>query len=181
MKNLLLILILVFAVSAFDCDKSNASVQTTPKGARIESDSPVDADRLSVIDQALTEVFSDAAHLGYTERLTHGAYTIFVNRNCQPRNGVMVWLGRADNYDGSEYDQNPAPGIGEIFIAEQVGKVNNQIVPRYIICFDSFENIAQTTRYGAEHIILAANDLNEYRRTETHSNGAGHPIIPPAQ
>lgn len=182
-KILLSLYLFAAVLTFFSCGKKNenppnASIQTTPLGVRVESESAVDADKLNAIDAALTELFADARAQGYAAMLNHSDYAIYVNRQCVDRNGVKVWRGRADNYDGTEYDQNPAPGIGEVYIAEQVVKNGNIVVPKYIICDDTLDNMANTARFGAEHVILFYNEPYKYLETETHASGAGHPIIP---
>lgn len=181
-KILLSFYLFAAALTFFDCGKKgenppNPSIQNSPLGVRVEADAPVEAEKLNAIDAALTAVFSDARAQGYGAMLNHSDYAIFVNRKCIDRNGVKAWLTRADNYDGTEYDQNPQAGIGEIYAAEQVVKNNNIVVPRYIICDDSLNNIANTARYGAEHVILWYNEPFKYLETETHRTG-GHPLIP---
>ena len=178
----LLLLSLVCLFSACKDDKTGApakanTVQFTASGARVESSAEISVESLQTIDEALREVFSDAAALNYSNVLTHGEYKIYVHRECTDRNGVMNWLGEAPNYDQTEFDHDPRVGHTKVYRAEEVIRVNGAIVPRFIICLDTQPNMANTTRYGAEHVILFFNDRDLYYQTETHLTG-GHPIIP---
>ncbi len=155
----------------------------SPLGISVVSGLPVDADILDTMDASLSELFDDARALGYTEKLKHSDYTIIVKEDCVDRNGTLSWLTRADNYDGTEYDQNPEPGIGWVYCAEQVlfrrRQSDWQLEPtmEYVICRGSLGLIANTTRYGCEHLILLHNSFEKYKETETHRDGEGHPII----
>lgn len=153
----------------------------TPRGINIVSSQPVSDAMKSAMDESLTNLFNDARALGYTQKITHGDYTIHVRHDCvrSPESGTLSFKIRADEYNNSIFDVNPDPNIGEVLAAEQVITHNNFPTTHYIICADTdLENVRKTTRYGAEHIILAFNDPSEYERTKFHGNGIYHPIIP---
>lgn len=147
----------------------------TPKGIKLNITSLLDPSIQAEMDASLTKLFADVKGRGYSQRMTHSAYTITIKDDCVNRNGTMVFKLRADNYNGTEYDQNPDPNIGEIFAAEQVKLPSNP--SEFVICRDSVATMKNTTRYGAEHIILYYNNRAEYDRTATHLT-SGHPIIP---
>lgn len=148
----------------------------TPQGINLRLSSPLDASIQNAMDASLTKLFSDVQGKGYNQKVRHSDYIINVKDDCVNTNGTMSWLDRLDSYDGTEYDQDPRPGIGMIYRAEQVTLSPNK-APEFVICRDVVQNMSKTTRYGAEHIILYYNDMNEYNRTAVHTT-SGHPIIP---
>lgn len=148
----------------------------TPKGIKLKLSSPLDVSIQNDMDAALTKLFSDVGAKNYSKMLSHSDYTITVKDDCVNRSGTMSWLDRLDSYDGTEYDQDPRVGIGMIYRAEQVTLSPNR-APEFIICRDVPATMKNTTRYGAEHIILYYNDMTEYTRTAVHTT-TGHPIIP---
>jgi hypothetical protein len=148
----------------------------TPMGINLKLSSPLDASIQNTMDASLAKLFSDVQGRPYSQKIRHSDYTIMIKDDCVDRSGTMSWLDRLDSYDGTEYDQDPRPGIGMIYRAEQV-TLNPSRPPEFIICRDSEQNMGNTTRYGAEHIILYYNDRGEYDRTAVHTTG-GHPIIP---
>ena len=173
------------AVFLLNCGDSNGGIKTptptptgttTPLGIKLKLTSPLDASIQTEMDASLTKLFSDVRGRGYVQKVRHSDYTITIKDDCVNQNGVMSWLDRLDSYDGTEYDQDPRPGIGMIYRAEQV-TLSQSRAPEFIICRDIVSTMKNTTRYGAEHIILYYNDMNEYNRTAVHTT-TGHPIIP---
>lgn len=185
MKKILFIYILALSLLGFACDgdKSNGGIvsgtkETTAKGVNLISSNGVNNQVKSDIDIALTKVFTDSRALGYSNGLDYNFYTIIVKDDCiLSPGGVLSFKIRADEYDGTEFDQNPTQGIGEVLAAEQVISNGSHLTSTYIICNASTPLVLETARYGAEHIILYNNDMNEYNRTKFHGNGVGHPII----
>lgn len=148
----------------------------TPMGIKLKLTSPLDENIKTEMDASLTKLFSDVQSRGYSRMNSHSDYTITVKDDCVDRFGTMAWLDRLDDYDGQEFDQDPRPGIGMVYRAEQVNIYPNK-APDFIICRDAVQSMKNTTRYGAEHIILYYNDRGEYERTAVHIT-SGHPIIP---
>jgi hypothetical protein len=144
----------------------------TPLGITLKGQ-PVPEDIQAEMDNALTELFTTARARGYSAYTNHSNYVIIVKDDCANRNGTMAWLDRLDSYDGTPYDQNPAPGIGEIYRAEEVRL--NSGPPTFLICRDVKEHMRNFTRYGAEHIIYWFNDRAAYNATSTPTHV--HPIM----
>lgn len=168
-----------FEKAGITIDKTNKTKTATPRGVTVYAGGLVLSETQNTIDEALTELFEDARALGYTQKLDHSLYTITIKEDCIDRSGTMSWLVNAPNYNNTEYDQNPDPSIGQVYAAEQVlFGLNGEPSMEYVICRGSKELMANTTRFGAEHIILFYNDFAKYKETATHLDGAGHPIIP---
>lgn len=144
-------------------------------------------DVFDAIDRGWTQVKADAIASGYTEHLDPTLYRVYVHPTCvpSPEQQIPSFLIRADNYDGTDFDQfNPQgkgvkDGKGMVYAAELVA--NNGVQPfsnepaSIVICPGVAENAA---RYGFEHILALYNDDTYYNATATHANGAGHPILP---
>lgn len=176
MKTLFRIFVLSTFLMTWGCGGNStpsgpSAKNTTPMGVGL-SMNLADAPK-TVIDSALTKLFSDVQSRDYTQKLKHSDYFITIKTDCIDRNGTKVWLERLDTYDGTEYDQDPTPGIGMIYQAERVELPGNP--PKFTICLDNLTNMSNTTRFGAEHIILYYNDRNEYHRTAVNTHV--HPII----
>lgn len=157
-------------------------VQTSPQGVRVASYRGVGAEFLDAVDAALNELFLDAVSLGYSNRVAHDQYLIYVKHDWElsPVDRVPSFRVRADNYDGTIYDVDPRSGIGYVYATEYVIRGLNGIpTGEYVITNDP-DNLARNVRYGAEHIILYFNDPVRYAATETHTSG-GHPLIPSAE
>lgn len=155
-------------------------IQYAANGARVCSRSGKSNAFLDTVNLVLNDLCLDAAAQGYTEWLTGSAYTIYVLDGCtpSPEQGVPCFKIRADNYDGTVFDQDSRPGIGYVLASEYVFRApDGSPTGEYVICA-SPEHDANNIRYGAEHIILYYNDRARYLATETHIS-SGHPIIPP--
>ena len=150
------------------------SQNQTPMGIKIESIVALSDEQKSAMDGALTQLFSEVRARNYNNKLNHSDYSIIVRNDCVERGGIKVWLERLDQYDGTEYDQDPTPGVGMIYQPERV-VLNPNRAPVFTICNDVPQVMGTTARYGAEHIILYYNDRSEYDRTAFH--GPPHPII----
>lgn len=196
-KFILSLIVLVFVTTAFKCGGENAKsgsqppqqniVDTTPNGARIESVSGVSTELKTIIDAALTEVFLDAdAAYGYKNKMSHSDYTVFVTDECviTPIDKVLSFKIDAPDYNGTVYDINPDPNIGEVYAAEQVLTERRQsdwlMVPttKYVMCNDTSQVGYEAARNGPEHILHYFNDQARYNETVFHGNGGSHPIIP---
>lgn len=146
----------------------------TPKGVKVFSQGEISDAHLSEIDAALTRLFEIARRRGYQNRLNFGDYTIFIPNPQLYRNGVPCFKIRLDEYDGTEFDQNPMSGIGEVFAPEYVLPDFSGFVVAYT---DDMELLRTCVHNGAEHIILFENDRALYDQTAVHSNDNGHPIL----
>ncbi|HNQ14063.1 MAG TPA: hypothetical protein PKM58_00780 [Pyrinomonadaceae bacterium] len=164
-----------------DFEVSSDSIQTTELGIRVAAKSPRSAEFLAEVDRAASKVFFDASREGYREWLDGARYVIYVKDDCTPSPVARIpsFKIRADNYDGTVFDQDPRPGIGYVFASEWVFKDNGTPTGEFVICAD-FGNLARNVRYGMEHVILYFNDPVRYAATETHTSG-GHPLIPGAE
>lgn len=162
-RNIVMMFALILAVSLCGCYDSPL------EGAdRINIQSPVQLDDSTVqgMNDSLTQLFAQARARGYTKYLKHSYYTVVVRNDCQPapESGVMSW-------------QEYVPGYGLTWQAEQV-RISSNTVQSFQICKDTPQTMFNTTRYGAEHIILYFNDRPEFERTKIHSTPElGHPII----
>jgi hypothetical protein len=134
---------------------------------KINIQSPVvlDSSTIEGMNAAFTQLFSEAKSRGYTKYVGHSDYTVIVRNDCQLINGTMAW---------KEY----VPDYGEIWQAEQV-RISSNKVQTFQICKDVSQNMSNTTRYGAEHIILYFNNRPEFERTKIHTDApeTWHPII----
>lgn len=162
-------------------NKASYTTEITQKGAKIYSKSGTTSALKFTVDEALDKLFDDARAIGYSNKLNHADYTVFVKDDCvrAPESGILSFLIDAPNYDGSIWDQNPKDGIGQVYAAEQV--MLNYGVPtgEFVICNDAdLANVANTVRFGAEHILAFHNDRDFYEKTRTHSETSGHPLIP---
>jgi hypothetical protein len=179
-RNIVMMFALILAVSLCGCDGSTPSrvntVQAVPTGTSpttpivtgltIQSTLPVDAETRNAMTQALTTLFAEAKARGYKNYVSHSDYTVIVRNDCRPapESGVMSW-------------QEETPGYGLIWQAERV-TISSSKVQSFQICRDNLATMANTTRYGAEHIVLYFNDKAEFERTKIHSTPElGHPII----
>lgn len=152
--------------------------ERTRNGVLIASKNGTVSELKDVVDASLDDLFADASYLGYTNTLNFSDYIIYVLDNCTPSpgQGVPSFRLRADEYDGTIFDQDSRPGIGYILASEYVIKEGSTPTTEYVICND-LANAANNVRYGAEHIILSRNNQAEYQRTEYHGNGVYHPIM----
>jgi hypothetical protein len=162
-------------------DVSNCRISnTTPLGVKVLSVNPLHPELIPAIDGSLTELFAMCRRRGYTQKLNHDDYKIYVippeREYDSLGNYVPNFKLRADEYDGTVFDQNPTPGIGEVYAAEYVAPdFSCYVIAEYTRDFETTARDA--VRYGAEHIILKFNDEAEFNRTAFHGNGIGHPII----
>jgi hypothetical protein len=182
-KGMKTVFILLLAVFIWACGSNSGSstVYTpynalTPRSVTIQSTTPVSTEILNTVDTSLELLFQDVSGRGYKSKLKHSDYIIVVKDDCIARNGVKAWLERNDDYNNTIWDQNPDPKIGEIYQSEKV-TLSSLAYPRFTICRDLPSIMANSVRYGAEHIILYYNDTEEYERTKIHTT-TGHPIIP---
>jgi hypothetical protein len=193
MKNLILLTVLLLTSCGGDGGQNQNTIpteevqisrnitQTTKEGIHVFSIAGVSNETLDSIDKGFDSVIQDAKLSGYGDTgksYYPSFYEVFIPTELcvpSPEQHVPSFKLRADNYDGTQYDQyNPKgylvkDGIGVIWASEQV--VNNNGM---IICTSGAEN---NFRYGAEHIIIKEKDPTYYEQTKTHTL-KGHPLLP---
>ena len=155
-------------------------IQYAANGARVCSRSGKSEAFLATVNTVLNELFLDAAAQGYTQWLSGSSYTIYVLDGCppSPEQGIPSFKIRADNYDGTVFDQDPRPGIGYVLASEYVIlDANGAPTGEYVIC-DSDAYREANIENGPDHIILYYNDRQRYEETKTHTATSGHRIIP---
>ena len=152
--------------------------ERTPNGVLIASKRGESSEFKDTVDSSLNDLFADASALGYSNALNFSDYIVYVLDDCtpSPEQHIPSFRLRADEYDGTIFDQDSRPGIGYILASEFVIKDGNAPTTEYVICND-LANARNNARYGPEHIILSRNNLQEYQRTEFHGNGVYHPIV----
>jgi hypothetical protein len=172
MKNLLLFL----ALFTFACSDGggtmpgNGTPRPTPAPNNgtlsVNSTAPVSEETKTLMKKALDELFEDAKVKGYTKYTSYSNYIYVIRQDCQLINNTMSW-------------QQETPGYGLIWQAERVQIKPTATVQTVQICNDIPEHMYNTTRYGAEHVILYFNNQTEFKRTEIHSDACNcpHPII----
>ncbi len=147
----------------------------TPQGAQIYATNRPSAAMLNAIDRGLNDLFAVARRNGYTRRLSHREYTIYIGRADRNRDAAGnfspdIAVGAAQ-YAGSVYDKG-----GFIYAAGMVIAFN----PMSFLIADHGSNVsrvADLVRYEGEHLVLYHNDRRRYAQTADHSQGGGHPIL----
>jgi len=192
MKKLLLTIILLsFVCFGFKCNFKNepelqvfSNVQErTGQGVLVASRSGVSAELKQAIDYELTRLFADVSPLGYSQKMTHAEYVVYVLPNCvlSPVSQTRGFLIRADSYDGTIFDQDPKPGVGRIYAAEYVIFDGNRPSTSYVVCDapTADADFRNAVRFGPEHILAFNNDRNYYEATKFHGSGINHPLYQP--
>lgn len=129
--------------------------------------------------QSLDKLNEDLQRVGY-QRFDKTGFVVFIKHDCVDRNGTPAWLIRADDYDGTVFDQDPTPGVGKIYAAEYVitGPFG-AVADMEIVCLlDNPVYIRNAVRYGKEHIELFKQDREKFYQTVNHGSGVYHPLIP---
>jgi hypothetical protein len=147
----------------------------TPQGAQIYATNRPSAAMLNAIDRGLNDLFAVARKNGYSRRLSHREYTIYIGRADRNRDAAGnfspdIAVGAAQ-YAGSVYDKG-----GFIYAAGMVIAFN----PMSFLIADHGSNVsrvADLVRYEGEHLVLYHNDRRRYAQTADHSQGGGHPIL----
>lgn len=162
----------------------NAVVQKkTPNSPTIASLNGVSDEYLMWVDQSMDNLSRDIEAQSRTSNITPANVTIYVLPNCvlSPEQQTPSFLITANNYDGSDVDQDPTPGVGRIYAAEYVIWNNGTMTNSWVICESSNETyVKNVSRYGYEHKYLYDYYRNEYNLSSTHRDGAPiHPLIAP--
>jgi hypothetical protein len=166
--------------------------QTTPAGSPvIYGTKPLSAEQLAAVDAGVKRALDNAKISGYTNERSlvpsfYHVQTPPFECMLSPEQKIPSFLLRADEYDGTEYDQYNPDGKGEhdsrgvIFATEMVLSPGTEpSVPNYgwmYVCSD-ISVLAEGVNNGAEHILIANNDWAYYWQTEFHGSG-GHPLLP---
>lgn len=168
---------------------SRKQIQRTAGGARVFSENGVSQNQLNLIETGLTTRAEAAQADGLTLGLNTDFYEIYIpKQSCEPspEQRIPSFKVRADNYDGTEFDQyNPRgqgvkDGIGVVFAAEMILSYGGQMVA----CSDE-QYLAEAVGNGLDHIALAQNPeayadgANYFNCTITHTV-YGHPLLPRA-
>lgn len=158
---------------------SRENLQRTASGVRVYSKQGISQSYLDNIERGLLQRTEAARNDGHTLGLNLDLYDVFIPLlPCEQSPVQRIWSFkvRADNYDQTEYDIDPRPGIGVIYASEMVTSFNGSMVICPQEAFDAVGN-------GADHIILSLNPntysdgLNYFYATLTHTTG-GHPLLP---
>lgn len=180
---------------------SSKSKQTTPNGAEVYSLNGVTQDDLVKTDEGLTQAFTDGRASGWTRDdvvYDYRRYRIHIPADgCvpSPETHTPSFIVRADNYDGSVFDQYNTKGelpqdqqdgfnkyvkdnIGVIYASEMVltylRNAPQDMKAEFIVCQ---EIIKDGARYGAEHVIASSFDPWYFSLTMVHDR-IPHPILP---
>lgn len=147
----------------------------SPRGVRIFSRITPRQEVLRAIDDGLSGLFTIARSHGYTSRLDHSYYTVFIARADRAKDSQGAYSPDiavpAGQYAGSGYDQG-----GYVFAAGMVLAFNPCV---FIIAEHERDlgRISNVVRYEGEHLILYHNHRALYQKTADHSRGGGHPIL----
>jgi hypothetical protein len=147
----------------------------TRRGIRIYAVSTPSVEMLRAIDDGFTELFTIARRHGYSARLNHSDYTVYIarpDRTSDSRGAYSPDVAVASGqYAGSVYDQG-----GYIYVAGMVLELNHCI---FVIAEHDHDmrRVSDIVRYEGEHLVLYHNDRALYQRTADHSRGGGHPIL----
>lgn len=161
---------------------SNKYSATTTKGSVVYSAGKSTVEQRDAIDAGLEGAFIDARVSGYTNFLDNRNYVIrFPKYKCvpSPEQRIPSFQLRADDYDGTEFDQYNTKGkmihdgVGVILAAEMVTSMGGEM----IVCPD-MQYLTEAVRNGAEHIIIYNNDAVYYQMTWFHGTGFYHPLLP---
>jgi hypothetical protein len=147
----------------------------TPRGANVYARISPRPEVLRAIDNGLTELFNIARRHGYSARLGHSYYTIFIARADRTKDSSGAYSPdiavAANQYAGSVYDQG-----GYVYAAGMVMEFSHCV---FIIAEHDrdLQRVSNVVRYEGEHLILYHNDRPLYSRTADHSQGGSHPIL----
>jgi hypothetical protein len=147
----------------------------TPRGANVYARISPRPEVLRAIDNGLTELFNIARRHGYSARLGHSYYTIFIARADRTKDSSGAYSPdiavAANQYAGSVYDQG-----GYVYAAGMVMEFSHCV---FIIAEHDrdLQRVSNVVRYEGEHLILYHNDRPLYSKTADHSQGGSHPIL----
>lgn len=147
----------------------------TPKGANVYAVRQPNAQMLAAIDKGLDDLFAVARNNGYSRRLRHRDYSVFIGKADRTRDSAGKYspdiaVGAAQ-YAGTDYDQG-----GFIYAAGMVIAFN----PMAFVIAEherDYARVSDLVRFEGEHLVLFHNDRRRYQQTADHSQGGGHPIL----
>lgn len=175
MRYFLPLLIFITACGGGD-DQTSVYSAMTPKGAVVTSASPIDADLLTEVDRQLDDLFRIAAANGYSTFTIHPTYRIRIEPRDFRCDEISFMITQnvtpGTNYDGSEYDHDPRPGIVAMCVAGRFAESDGLIR----VTAEGIRT-APVVRYEGEHKLLYQVDRPLYESTKIHGQGQGHPIL----
>ena len=154
-------------------DRFKVAVRTR-KGANVYAVRQPNAQMLAAIDKGLDDLFAVARKNGYSRRLRHRDYSVFIGKADRTRDSAGKYspdiaVGAAQ-YAGTDYDQG-----GFIYAAGMVIAFN----PMAFVIAEherDYARVSDLVRFEGEHLVLFHND-RRYQQTADHSQGGGHPIM----
>lgn len=148
----------------------------SPKGISFRSSVPIPSDVLSEADRQIDQLLVRARANGLTDTRSHRAVSIQIlprAAQCQTP-GFLIHqnVTPGTNYDGTEYDLDPAPGVVSFCAA-------GRYLEREDLIQVTLDGIRQmpVVRYEGEHWILFHHDRVRYDATKIHNAGNLHPIL----
>lgn len=165
---------------------------TARNNVMIASKSGVSNEFLTAVDDSMDIFRADIARnpLWNSHNIAPELVIIYALHNCvnSPESQTPSFRIRADDYDGTVFDQNPKQGIGEILAAEYVIQdIYNGVyvlTNEWVVCsISSGQAVSRiyakrVARYGYEHKFLFDWFPAEYERTKNHAaSGISHPLI----
>lgn len=155
-------------------DRFTVAVRTR-KGANVYAVRQPNAQMLAAIDKGLDDLFAVARKNGYSRRLRHRDYSVFIGKADRTRDSAGKYspdiaVGAAQ-YAGTDYDQG-----GFIYAAGMVIAFN----PMAFVIAEherDYARVSDLVRFEGEHLVLFHNDRRRYQQTADHSQGGGHPIM----
>lgn len=160
---------------------SETQQRRTENSPLVASKNGVSQDYLRWIDESFDNLTRDISAQNRDHNIYSQAVILYILDDCvlSPEQRVPSFLIRADDYDGTQFDQDPRPGIGKIYAAEYVIQEGNVLTNEWVICNSTDETyVKNASRYGYEHKFLYDWYRSEYEATKFHGNGVSHPLIP---
>jgi hypothetical protein len=161
-----------------DVHTTRSVTQKTSSDVEVVSKSGVNLAVIYNVEDGYQKAKRDALASGYTQKLEGSNYTVLIPDDPCTEVGeskTPAFKVRADNYDGTEFDLDPRPGVGVTWAAEMVasygiagGRMEGYVCP---------DIAANGTEYFMEHGLARWNEDSWYRATETHTTRP-HPILP---
>lgn len=170
MKNVLIICVTCVLLAA--CGGGSPE----PTSLAIISDGAIAGDLKPIALAQLEELHRIAASHGWTDYSRR--YTLRIVPHDQACEDPISFLlppkavTPGTEYDGSDYDKDPLPGIVQICAAGRYFESSGVIQVTEIGIRTS-----DVVRYEAEHQLLRQVDRDLYLKTLVHAAGAGHPIL----
>ncbi len=162
-------------------DLSRCTAQTrTPAGATVRYVSKCTAAMMQAIDAGLSRLFVRAARHGYTQKLAHSDYTVYLLPPDREFNAAGEYVPAfkvapvPPAYAGTEFDLG-----GFMFNSANVPEVLLQRGEAGLVLLEQDRDLAlltDTADYEGEHCIFFFNDRSEFMRTLDHVQYP-HPVL----